>query len=356
MIKKIKYKKLNRDEEGPKKAKSINYGLAILKTILSLLVVKHHSFFPQTTKNRFILEFTKERFIHVPSFFIMSFYFLTKHLLSLNPKILLNRFMRLLIPYVGWAFIILKINHFFNIKFHQRLKESYSDLKIQLIWGACYVEQLWFLTDLMVFTLLFILIIFIFRKHCLFILQLLLILSYINQYNRYIYNNYFKKYPEYNKRTISYFFVSIPFAVTGFTLGYYKVLDILQKHKIKALILSIIIYNFFADNKIFTNTRFMAYQGIELNIQCVCIIFIFSLFPSDKIKNKYLIKFLTIITNYTGGVFYLHLPIKKYFTIYFDSIRNHTFTGVIVIYLISYFICFVGMMIFGRTPLKYLFC
>ena len=65
---------------------------------------------------------------------------------------------------------------------------------------------------------------------------------------------------------------------------------------------------------------------------------------------------MTIITNYTGGVFYLHLPIKKYFTIYFDSIRNHTFTGVIVIYLISYFICFVGMMIFGRTPLKYLFC
>ena len=33
---------------------------------------------------------------------------------------------------------------------------------------------------------------------------------------------------------------------------------------------------------IFTNTGFMAYQGIELNIQCVCIIFIFSLFPSDK--------------------------------------------------------------------------
>lgn len=354
MFKNIQYKEINIVKKDKKK--SINYGLAILKAILAYLVVVHHCFHQQTTKNKFILEFTKERFLHVPSFFILSFYFMSKNLLSLNPKIILNRFLRLLIPYIGWALIILKINHLFNNKFHQKLKDSYSDLKIQLLWGTSYIGQFWFLTDLMIMTLMFILIIFIFRKHSLYALQLLLILSYINQYNKNIYKKYFLKCPKYNKRTISYFFVSITFAVTGYTLGYYKVLDILQKYKIKTLILSVIIYNIVVDYNIFTDTRFMPYQGIDLNIQCICIIFIFSLFPSDKIKNKYFLKFLIIITNYTAGVFYLHLSIKRYLNIFFKSIKNYTFTGVIIIYIFCYLICLVGMMILGKTPLKYLFC
>ena len=100
----------------------------------------------------------------------------------------------------------------------------------------------------------------------------------------------------------------------------------------------------------------MPYQGINLNIQCICLIFIFSLFPSDKIKNKYLAKFLTQITNYTGGVFYLHVTVRDYCRVILDRVKSGTFSGVVIVYLICYFICFVGTIIFGKTPIKYLFC
>ena len=324
--------------------------------LLAFLVVKHHYFKSNSTKNKIVLYLTKERFLHVPSFFIMSFYFTSANFLSLNRKIVLNRLEKLLIPYIGWAFIILIINYIFNKVYNKRLPDTLFDLKLQLIWGCRYIPQLWFQNALIVMTLVFFLIIFILRKHFLFIFQILLISSYISQYSRYIYKNIFLKYPQYNNKTISYFFVSIPYAITGFTLGFYKIIEYFHKHKMKTLIISVIIYNSINKYQIFRNIQFLAYQGINLNIQCICIISIFSLFSSDNIKNKFLIKLINIITNYTAGVFYLYIPIKRYFVYHFDSIKYGTIYGCIIIYLICYVICFFGMLIFRKNKIKYLFC
>ena len=343
------------EKEATKNAKSFNYGLAILKSILAFLVVRHHTFQPNTTKNKIILFITKERFFHVPSFFILSFFFMSNNLLSLNPKVIINRLMRLLIPYIGWPIIILKINHLFKVKYHRNFPDTYSYLKIQYLWGIGIISPLWFIWSLIVMTFIFIIVIFIFRKHALFIFQLILILTYVGQYSGYTHKAIFMKYPNYNKTTVGYTFISIPYAVTGFTLAYFKIIDLLQKYKIKTFILSILIYNVIADYNIFIDLTRIAYQGIDLNIKSVCVIFIFSLFPSENIKNKYLEKFLKLITNYTGGVYYIHIPIKEYSSYYIDSIKHRTFSGVIILYLICYFICFVGMLIFGKTPIKYFF-
>ena len=159
------------------------------------------------------------------------------------------------------------------------------------------------------------------------------------------------KYPD----VISLLFESLPYAVTGFALGYYKIIEILHNYKIKTFILSAIIYKIIADYNIFRRIRGLNFQGINLNIQSICVIFIFSLFPSDKIKNIYIQKFLIIITNYSAGVFYLHFSVKDYFGIYFDDIKNGTFKGIFINYFICYFVCFIGMKIFGKTPLRYLF-
>ena len=70
---------------------------------------------------------------HVPSFFIMSFYFTSSHLSTLKIKKILERLMRLLIPYIGWPLIIRKINKIFNKKYNKTLPISYEDLKNQLI-------------------------------------------------------------------------------------------------------------------------------------------------------------------------------------------------------------------------------
>ena len=198
--------------------------------------------------------------------------------------------------------------------------------------------------------------IFIFRKHSLFILQIILISSYVVQYTEYHYKNIFLKFPWYNRFVITSLFESLPCAVTGFTLSYYKIFDILRRNRIKAFVLSITICKVIIDYNIFTQIKGVVFQGIDLNIQSICIVFIFSLFPSEMIKNEYILKFLTAITNYSAGVYYLHVPIHSYMEDYIDSIKNKTFLGVIINYLICYFICFVGITIFGKTPIKYLFC
>ena len=66
-------------------------------------------------------------------------------------------------------------------------------------------------------------------------------------------------------------------------------------------------------------------------------------------------KFLHIITNFTGGVYYLHGPIHKYLKDFSNNIKKGTFLGMCQDYLICYLICFIGMIIFGKTPLRYMF-
>ena len=221
-----------------------------------------------------------------------------------------------------------------------------------------YIFPFWFHFDLILITILFFIIIFIFRKYFLFILQILLLFSYTIQYSKNDFNNFFRKNPYYNERSIRCIPSSIPFTVVGYTLGYYNFLDIIQKHKIKTFVLSYLIYNIIADYNIFTNISnetFAEYAGIYRNIQSICLIFIFSLFPSYSIKINIIKKFLIFITNYTGGIYYLHAPLKMYLNDYFEDIKKGTFLGCIKIYIIIYSICFFGMLIFGKTPFKYLF-
>ena len=324
-----KYIDLNKIEsnkkEISKKKNGINYGLLLFKLFLSFIVLTSHNFKRKTTKNRFLLNLTKERKLHVPSFFIMSFYFMSKHLYSLKIKIFFIRLIRLLIPYIGWPIIIWEINRFLNRKYNIKFPCTFENLKLQLLWAQIYIRPLWFNWELIALTILFYIIIFIFRKHSLFILKIMLLLSYFAQYSGYNYNHFFKNYPYYNKYTYGLFLESLPFAVTGYILGIYKVIDILQKHKIKTFIFSILIYKIIADYNIFINKFGVIYNGINLNIQSLCLIAIFSLFPSDKITNKNISKFFIVITNYTGGIYYLHVPMRKYLnyysinTFYFDT-------------------------------------
>ena len=359
---KLKYISIKNEEFdnklSQKKISKFNYGLALLKFIQEFFVVTVHTFKKDSTENKIIRFITKDRKHHVPSFFIISFYFMCKNLLSLNLKVILKRLVRLFIPYVGWSIIILKTNRLYNLinKNKKYLPDNLREFKLQLLWGHGYIPQFWFLWNLIVITLLLFIIIFIFKKHSLFIIQTILILFYMIQYSEYHYKNIYLKYPYYNRRTLGLFFESVPFAVTGFTLGFYKIFDILQKIKFKVFFLSILIYNLFANYNIINKKKGVIYQGLKLNIESVIIIFVFSLFPSDKIKNKFISKFITLITNYTAGIYYLHFSIRYYFMDYINCIKRGTFFGTIIIYLICYFICFISLIIFGKTSIKYLFC
>lgn len=332
-----------------------DYGLGILKTFLAVLVIAAHQFSRNTTKNEIILKIYDNRNIHVPSFFIMSFYFTCHNLLSQNPKKILSRFVRLLIPYIGWPIIIKQTNRIYNQKYKTKFPDSIEILKSQLFWGQEYLDQFWFQWDLIVTTLLFVLIILIFRKNCLFILILILILFYYFQYS----GNYFQKYlpiQKNNKYTILRMFEMVPLGVTGFIIGYFNIINKINKYKFQTLVISCITYHIVNNYQLFRIVKITLYSGIELNIKSICAIFIFSLFPSDKITDKNLQKVFNLLTNYSAGLFYLHIPIRNYGSKYIDEIKNQTFLGIVYNFLICYSISVVGDLIFGKTPLKYLFC
>lgn len=124
----------NLEKKTAKNIKVYNYGLSILKSYLAFVVIVSHQFSRRTTKNKIIITIDDNRKIHVPSFFIMSFYFTYHTLLSLNIKKLFSRLLRLLIPYIIWPIILLQINREYNHKFHKNLKESIEELKFQLYW------------------------------------------------------------------------------------------------------------------------------------------------------------------------------------------------------------------------------
>lgn len=106
---------------------------------------------------------------------------------------------------------------------------------------------------------------------------------------------------------------------------------------------------------IFSNVNGVAYAGIKLNISSICIIFIFSLFPSEKITITLIKIILKYITNFTAGIFYLHWTIILYLKSKLKIIKNGCFSGIIVIYLICYTISLIGTKLFGKTRLKHLF-
>jgi len=164
------------------------------------------------------------------------------------------------------------------------------------------------------------------------------------------------KLPKYIKIPLGNLLDLFPLSVSGYTLGYYKIINFLHKYKIRTLVLSLLVYNVVVDYNIFKQAYGTFYPGIIFNIKALCVIFIFSLFPSDKIKNKYISKFIIFVTNYTAGVYYMHMTLDQYLNDFFVFFKKRTFTVVITEYAICYYICFFGTLIFGRTPLKFLFC
>ena len=64
-------------------------------------------------------------------------------------------------------------------------------------------------------------------------------------------------------------------------------------------------------------------------------------------------RIIKTITNFTNGIYCMQSQMIPLCKRKFGLIGN--FKSCIIIYLISYFISFIGIMIFGKTKLKYLF-
>ena len=333
--------------------KNINYGLAVLKSILAFYVIRSHCLPRNSTKNAILFYIlVKRRNIHVPSFFIMSFFFNYKCFISNDTKRKVNRFERIIIPYIFWPFIIFPLNFVFGKFFKLKLEYSIKKLIFQLILGRGIINPLWFQLDLILTTFLFYVIIYIFQYSYLYVLQLIMIISYILQYSEYNLHAFAHSISEL-KYSLGREIMMIPLAVTGFILGSSNAIYYIKEYRIKTTISALIIFISVDYFNIFSDIG--EYNGIKLNVLSICLIFIFSLFPFENIKNEYIKKFFDYITRYTAGIFYLHIEVYYILNNFIISIKKQTVQGLLIIYIITYSICHFGILVFGKTKAKHLF-
>ena len=324
-----------------------NISFSILRMILSFIVVNNHLLDKSKVKYIYLSKLLKSR-ISVPIFFIMSFFLCHKFFLT-NDKIkIMRRLERLIIPYIAWPIII----WIFKKLFHLRRKNSFYDLKIQILTGHNFIPVLWFQLNLIVSTILILLIQKIFNKNTLFILVNLYIISFYLQYSH-INKKYFSKFSYCTKYPLGRFIEIIPFCISGYIIGSLYIMKYLKKYRIKTLHTLILIIFSFIKYNIFIAIEGFQYQGIKLFIISIIIFIIFALNPFEKITNYKNI--ILILTNYTSGIYYLHLPIWNYLSYYMILLRKKTYSTSIIIYIICYFISFIGIRIFGKTKLKHLF-
>ena len=223
------------------------------------------------------------------------------------------------------------------------------------MWGDIFIAQFWFQWVLILLTSIFYFIFYISKKNFLFLMQILTFFSYILQYSG-INKKFNNSLNKDKKLTVGRINEMIPFAATGFTLSCLGILEKIKLFKIKTLTFCLLIFGSLEKYQVFSGLKGgVAYPGILLNVRSICLIFSFSLFPSENINNITLQKIIRYITNYTAGVFYLHITIIKYFRKFIKPIKEGNLFGCVFIYLICYLISFIGSLIAGKSKFKFLF-
>ncbi len=338
MIAKSTKKKINR-----------NLGVESLRVISCFWVVLFHCI--KKTNN--ITNYIKSNTYHVPCFFFISFYYLYPIICLGNVEKMKNRLKRLLIPYIFWIlifWIIYNSSFLFTI---DKILLALNNLKTQLIIGRSFAGHLWFMFNLIFFTIVFFIISFLFKEiNYLTILQLSSIVSYILQYSRINYN-YFINFNSKIKFSVGYFVETIPFAASAFLLSSFKLEEKFKKYRKKNLIIISIYLYFIIKYKIFSNAYGFGFQGIDKNIVSIFLFIEFYSIPFEYLKPNFLYNFINACTRYTQGIYYLHIFISKKLELILRI--KGSFLYCIIIYLIGYLISFIGAKIAGKNILKYLF-
>jgi hypothetical protein len=285
-------------EEKTKPEKVYEIGLSILRPILALFVVMTHCYnYNYASKSIIILYHKSDSFLFpVRVFFIMSFYFSYKTLMSSDYKKKYERFLRLIIN----VFVL-----FF--------KNDYN-----------------------------------------FIFIIISIVAFIYQYNGKN-KNFVMRYDPDRNSTIGRFLEILPCCIIGFLIASSGIMNFFKKLKLKVFIACIFINYLIIKYDVFINISGFAYCGVKMFIVSICIFIGFAVFPSELIKNKIIIKIIKYITNYTAGVYYLHLPLDRYLNKIIIPIQKRTFKGCVINYIFCYFICFFGCLFFKKTRLRNLF-
>lgn len=325
----------------------INLGIEILRTYMSFSIVVLHFLKIKFNTNFFTRFMIRGLPFYVPTFFLISFYFSYNLFTSKNIVKIKDRFIRILIPYTIWP-IVLWFRDIIHKKKSFRLK-YFKHIFLQLLIGFDFYPVFWFHFDLIVISIIFVIIIFSFYSYYLIILKITFLLFVI--FNK----EYEARLDGYKRNgSLKPLFRSFAFCATGFFLSFNKVL---QKFSTKKYIIFLLIFpSIYLINKYKIIKKYSKrLKVIVVEFVIVSLFLIFSLIPLKAIKSNMIKKIIKQLTSYTGGIYYIHYGVRTIFSTYFKIFSIGDFKSCIINYLSCYFICHIGLSLFKKTKLKYLF-
>ena len=332
-----------------KQKKNINIGIELLRSALCLWIVIHHTANYKKEHKKYL-----QKKFHVPTFFVLSFYFYYPTVSRRIIKKVKSRFERLLYPYIFWPIMTLIINNIL-IKYtslvKSRAKITIKDFFIQLLFGTKYCKIFWFQFNLIFISFCLTIFSLIFKESLLIILQYLGIISlYINLLG--INFNFFISYNLLIRISLGTLIEIIPLAVIGCIFSSLNLLSKIKKLKLYTqLILFFMIYLMFQYDLFIFYKGFM-YSNILLYIFSSTILLLS--FGSLNFNNlNKLTDLIKVATQFTGGIYYIHPNFIKY-VLFFTKIRRTYFIA-FIIYYTCYIICFIGNKAFSKSKFIYLF-
>ena len=346
---KLKEKEEKEEKEEPLK-KDINIGVEILRVVYCYLVVVVH--FGSGDIYQFSWKYID---FYVTSFFLIAFYFSYNAFSSRYIPKIKERFWRLLYPYILWPIIIYIRQNWHSVRF-QDLSNKYllKRFYIQFLLGNNIHGIMWFLFNLIFSSLFICIIVLLFKNYQFYALYAFFILNSIYNYYK-LHNYYMNSFPrspiQHSMEIMNETFI---FAISGYTLGYFDILNLLKRlSKFSFIFFSPIFYIVRWHQEVFD--YFPGFNVIFNTLFISTIFIFFGTLPFDIFKNSIINKILKILTRHTGGIYYIHteaydILINKYHLMYPRSTASN-----ILVYVASYIFCDIGTRIFRRWRLRYLF-
>lgn len=327
--------------------KSYNYGVALLRIVFCYMVINFHFYGLMNGDNRFY--FLRE--LAVPIFIFISFYYGYKVIASNDNSLYKKRAIRLLVPYLFWGVIwvvLLWIVSFFTAIQPPTLR----DLVMQLLFGSNerLNAPLWFLWEVIVLTIGFVIIHKIFKKYTKYVLIILMVASYVIQYMNLTAFLYLRFSYEI-QGAVGRFFEVLPVACMGYIIAEFDLPEKLKKIKgiwILFIVLAIVCIVFV--EKIPTPFITFAYAGIKHLIVSTLLFLGLYTMPFEKCP-EYIKKAIKWLSGYTMGIYFLHWMVGRVLNVVW--MRFFGVEKTLIETFVIFAVCLVGCIIIDKIPIKY---
>ena len=286
-----------------------NTGISMLKIWLVMSVVVCH--FLDTEKYGAIRIFTDYGGTAVPVLVLISF-LLTNMAVNNNNNQIRKRLSRLFLPQCFFAIL-----YFAIYKVMYMDKYNLDDLLWQIVFGSSINAPMWFVSDMIMISILFYTVFRIFKGES--GIAIIICIGGVAVFSQYTGINYsvFGRLPDYAKWSLGRVTELIPVAVIGVILSYYKIMDKIINHKVVTLLCAVIGL-YFCNLGIFSSCDGFYYQGMYYIVSATCLTVLFWTLPFDRLPKQIKI----IINNwsrYNMGIIATHYLIKSFY----DVLINH---------------------------------